>query len=432
MNPIGALITAVLAVVVFGGSRRWAATAIILGVCYLTQGVALNIGFNFTAIRLILLSGFLRVIVRGELRVIRFNAIDKALVIYGIGQFIIPVIRVGTFGELVYQLGNLYNVYLSYFVFRGLLRDEDELFSLLELTAILLIPLVLIMTFEATTGRNIFSIFSGVGQYSMFRDGHFRANGPFRSPITAGSFGATFALFYSSMIFSRGVSRAAVLGLGLSLAIAIPWARSSGPVLGLMLGIGAMACWPVRMHTRKMRWGIVIALFSLHMVMKSPVWFLLGRISDLVGGGGYHRAYIIDNFVKNFWAWCFMGMNDTADWVATQLESGGADITNQFVADGLNGGIIGLILSITVIVRTFQAVGKAMRATHEDDLASTKFVWGLGSNVVGNIGILFSVTYFDQMQVIWYLLIACIASITSNMTKKMLKTDVFEEQGTVN
>jgi hypothetical protein len=393
--------------------------------------VALNIGFNFTAIRLILLSGFLRVVSRGELREIYFNPVDKALIIYGVGQLIMPVIRVGSFGEFVYQLGNLYNVYLSYFVCRALLRNEEEIFSVLKLTAVTLIPLVLIMMFEANTGRNIFAIFSGVGPYSMFRDGHFRANGPFRSPITAGSFGATLALFYISMIFSRGISRAAVLGLGLSVIIAVPCARSSGPVLGLMLGIGALACWPFRKHTRKMRWGIVITLFSLHMVMKSPVWFLLGRISDLVGGGGYHRAYIIDNFVRSFWSWCFTGMDDTANWVATQLESGGADITNQFVADGLNGGVIGLALSITLLVRTIQAVGRTMRAAHEIDPAGEKFIWGLGANVVGNIGILFSVTYFDQMHVVWYLLLACIASISSDISKKVSKYDNFAAQGTV-
>jgi len=154
--------------------------------------------------------------------------------------------------------------------------------------------------------------------------------------------------------------------------------------------------------------------------MKSPVWFLLGRLSDLVGGGGYHRAYIIDNFVNSFSAWWLAGTNETSEWMPTTIEGGGADITNQFVADGLNGGLLELILSITLIVRCFQAVKRAMQTLGGSEPASERFYWALGATLVGNIGVLFSVTYFDQMHVIWYFLLASIASATS---KNLSKTD---------
>lgn len=430
MNPLGALLTVVLSLIVFGASRRVAALAVVCGVCYLTQGLNLKIGFNFTAIRIILLAGFFRVITRGELKKISFTPVDRALIAYGVCQLVVSTFRVGEVSEFVYQLGNLYNVCLSYFVFRALLEDEEDIFGFLKKLAFALVPFVLIIYLEANSGRNLFAIFPGIGE-TMYRDGHFRAQAAFRSPITAGSFGANFAMIYIAMIFSNGKGQNALFGLALSLIIAIPCARSSGPVLGLLTGVVALACWRFREHTKLIRWGIVVTLVSLQIVMKSPVWFLLGRISDLVGGGGYHRAYIIDHFVNSFSSWWFDGMNDTSSWMPTLLESGGSDLTNQFVSDGVSAGLIGLVLSITLLVRCFQAVGQGMTLSKGQFPDTEKFLWGLGAALVGNIGILFSVTYFDQMHVIWFSLLTCIASVSSGISKKVLKSDNFAAQGTV-
>ena len=195
-------------------------------------------------------------------------------------------------------------------------------------------------------------------------------------------------------------------------------ARSSGPMLGLGLGLLSLTCWPFKLHTRKIRWGIVVTLVGLHLVMKVPVWFLLGRISDVVGGGGYHRAYLIDQFVNHTSSWLLAGTNDTRGWMATELVFGGADLTNQFVSDGVNAGLVCVILSIALLVRCFQGVGKAMTAIHGCLLEKEKLLWGLGSTLVCSIGILFSVTYFDQMHVVWYFLLACLASVTQEVIIK--------------
>ncbi len=392
-------------------SRRWAVLAVIMGVCYITQGQELDIGFHFTAIRLVLLAGLARVVVRGELRQIRFNAIDKALIAYAFCLAVIATLRVGTSDEFVYQVGSLYNISLSYFVFRALLQGEQDIHRTLALLAFAIIPLALLMVFEARTGRNLFAVFGGVFETSMIRDDHIRSQGAFRSPITGGAFGATFALLFAGLLFARINRLAATVGLVICTVIVI-CARSSGPLLGFMLGLLALACWRFRQHTRKIRWGIVFSLMGLHFVMKSPVWFLLGRISDVVGGGGYHRAYLIDNFVKNFGTWWLAGTSDTSSWMATELSFGGADLTNQFVSDGVNAGLLCLILSVTLLVRCFQGLGNGMAGDPTLGSASEKLLWGHGATLVGTIGILFSVTYFDQMHVIWYFLLACIATLS--------------------
>ena len=411
MTPLGLILTLIFGLVVFSQPRVVAAVAIIAAVCYLTEGQVLNIaGFHFTAIRFVLLAGLIRVTARGESRQLRFNPIDRSLVAYAFGLLIISTVRVGTLEQLVYELGGLYNILVGYFVFRCLLRDERDYCEFFAKAAFVIIPFAAFILFETCTHRNVFAVFGGVEQISMVRDGHVRSEGPFRSPITAGAFGATFALLFASLVFAKLHTRTAVVGLIVSMVIMI-CAHSSGPFLGLALGFLALACWPWRRQTRTIRWAIVIGLVGLQLVMNAPVWFTLARVSDIFGGGGYHRAYLIQQFITRFSSWWLVGTSDTHDWFPYQLYNGEADITNRFVADGISGGLVGLILSVTVIVRCFQRLGAAMKTVRGIKTSSEKVIWGIGSTLVGSIGILFSVTYFDQMQYIWYFLLACIASV---------------------
>lgn len=425
MTPLGLALTLTLAVMVFRLPRSAAATALIAGVCYITQGQYLHVaGFTFTAIRIVLLAGFIRVYTRGELKQIRRSVVDRALICYALTILVVSTIRAGTVAELVYQVGCLYNIFLSYFVLRALLVDQEAVIEVLSKVAYLIIPLAFLMFQESVTGRNFFAMFGEVG--TMYRDGHYRSMGPFRSPITAGSFGATLAMLYSGMLLAGISRRRASVGLAASMLIMIA-ARSSGPVLGYAVGLLGITCWCIRGHMRKIRWGLALSILGLHLIMKAPVWFLLGRVSDIVGGGGYHRAYVIDQFINHFSSWWLLGTSNTGGWVATQLASGGTDITNQFVSDGLNGGLLGFILSAMLVVRCFQQIARAMEATETDSLAATKFAWGVGATLAGTIAILFSVTYFDQMHVIWYFLLAVIAAL-SPLIQERLSPEVITDE----
>jgi hypothetical protein len=139
----------------------------------------------------------------------------------------------------------------------------------------------------------------------------------------------------------------------------------------------------------------------------------MARVSDLLGGGGYHRAEIVDQFVNHFSSWWLIGMNDTGGWVAYQLQDGTADLTNQFVVAGVTGGLIGLILFTRIVVRCFGHIGLAMRKVCETSPDVEKVLWALGAALFATIVNFFSVSYFDQIHVVWYLLAAVIAMVTS-------------------
>ncbi len=95
--------------------------------------------------------------------------------------------------------------------------------------------------------------------------------------------------------------------------------------------------------------------------MKAPVWFLIARMGELVGGDAYYRAQLIDAFVNHFSSWWLLGAESTADWMPTRIK-GGADNTNQLVDAGVEGGLLAMILFVLLIAKCFQRLGIA-RAT---------------------------------------------------------------------
>lgn len=392
--------------------RRGAVLGMMLAVCYVTQGQQFDVfGFHFTVIRVALLAGLTRVLTHGESKQLAPTAIDRSVVAYTVALISISTVRVGNSAEFVFQLGCAFDILLSYFVFRCLITSAADVEEVLSALAWFIIPLAVLMCREATGALNIFSVFGGVPEYAEVREGHVRCMGPFRSPITAGSFGASLALLYLAL-FLRGLRRqTALTGLLASLAIMIT-SHSSGPLLAFGGGLAALTFWRLRAEMRAVRWGIAVTLVGLHLAMKAPVWFLIAKVSDLTGGGGYHRSALIDQFIQNFRSWALLGTSDSGKWMATQLADGTADITNAFVCAGVNAGVVGLFLFLSIFVKGFQLVGRARQAAAAaEDSVAEWLVWALGGVLFAHALNLISVTYFDQVSTAWYMFLGMLATV---------------------
>ena len=97
--------------------------------------------------------------------------------------------------------------------------------------------------------------------------------------------------------------------------------------------------WPLRRNMRTIRrWGMVIFVVSLHMVMKAPVWFAIAHIDIISGNSGWHRAMLIDQLVRHFSDWWLIGVQSTANWAFEM-----SDQANQFVYEAESGGLITLV-----------------------------------------------------------------------------------------
>ncbi|MFO1487502.1 MAG: hypothetical protein U1F65_03395 [Verrucomicrobiota bacterium] len=418
MNAVGLILTAICAIMIFTGSRRGAALGMLIAVCYITQGQQINVaGFHFTAIRIALLTGIVRCVTRGEFRAVQFTPMDKALIGYALSMLTIYTLRERSSDAFVYMLGCSYDIVLSYFVFRSLITSWDDANEFFKGAALLIAPLAVLMTLESMTGANVFRVMGGQGwEEAVFREGRARAVASFRGPHTAGIFGATLFPIFAGMWLS--VSTRAVATIGLIATVMITFAtNSSGPLLAFLSGIVALAFWPMREQMQLVRRGIVVSLVTMHLMMKAPVWYIFSKMSDITGGDGWTRSFVLDRAIYNFKGWALLGTSYTGRWLDPD-STGQLDLTDSYVAIAASGGLLGLTFYILIMVRGFRFLGQAMQVTRERMAQTDSLLWGLGATLFAHVVGLFSVSYFDQMHVPWWGFLAIVSSVTAQVIEE--------------
>jgi hypothetical protein len=277
----------------------------------------------------------------------------------------------------------------------------------------MIIPLAFLFVLELTTGKNPFYLLGGVPLFPEIRNGRLRCQGPFMHSILAGTFGATSLPLFVGLWAQTEVKRILATGAILATSIIVYCSASSGPFLAYFMCIVGMICWKYRSRMKTIRWGIVVILLSLQFLMKAPVWFLISKISDIVGGGGWYRSALIDAAITHFDEWWLIGTGYTAHWMQTGLiaDPNMADMVNYFVSQGVRGGLLALILFIWLLVKCFKTVGLAARNEARYTVQQRFMIWCMGCTVLGHVASFFSVSYFDQITIFWYMIIAMIAAV---------------------
>ena len=131
---------------------------------------------------------------------------------------------------------------------------------------------------------------------------------------------------------------------------------SSTPVLSYVAVAVGIGFWPLRGKMRAVRWVLLIGLIVCHIAMKAPVWFLIAHLDIVAGNSGYHRAELIDTFVRHFSDWWLCGTNKAATW-GFDMD----DLCEQWVAEGETGGLATFVCFILLLSRSFGRIGKARR-----------------------------------------------------------------------
>jgi hypothetical protein len=431
----GSLVLALcLGFLLMGLPRRYALAPLLIGGCYMTLGQALIVGgLHLHLIRILILFGLVRLVLRREILSVKLNVIDKLLIAWAVVHSFLYVLFDGTNVNLSERLGDAYNALGIYFLIRALVRDLDDVVRTVKMLGIIIIPLAIFFSVEYLTGRNPFFVFGGVPEFAMMRDGKLRCQGPFRHPILAGTFGATAVpLFVGLWVYSRR-DRLLVVGAIVAATVIVITSSSSGPLLAYLASLAALMCWTVKAYMRAMRWGAVFMLLAVHAYMKDPVWFLMARLSDLIGGGGWYRSALIDASIRHFNEWWFIGTGYTAHWMPTGLaiDPTKADMVNQFVSQGVKGGLLGLSLFIWLIVKCFKTTGEAVRAETLDSFPAQFMIWSLGCTLLSHVVSFFSVSYFDQIIIFWYLIIGMIVALVHDKKENPDEGDMRESQGAV-
>jgi hypothetical protein len=393
--------------------RRSAVAPLLLAGCYMTLGQSLTIGgLHLYLIRILILFGMARIVLRREFVDAKPSPVDKILVTWLLVSSLLYVIVDGRYVQMQERLGYIYDAAGVYALVRALIRDFDDVVHVARISALIIIPLAAFFAFEASTGRNPFAVLGGVPAYTTLREGKLRCQGPFKHPILAGTFGATsMPLFVGLWVCSKRDRAVASIAFAAATVIVMT-SRSSGAFSAYFLSLIGFLCWSCRAHMRLLRWGIVLTLIGLAMVMNAPIWFLIDRFSELVGGDGWYRSKLIDSAVNHFGEWWLIGTGFTAHWMETGIPGNpySADIVNEFVNQGIRGGMLALGLFIWLLTKCFSIAGEGAR--HERHEPRHRFVaWTLGCAVLSHVASFFSVTYYDQIIIFWYMLIAMLAAI---------------------
>jgi hypothetical protein len=375
--------------------------------------------FHFQLFRILLFFVWIRLIWQryvneGHSSKVHINAADKAVIGYCV-VYVIAFTFLWQDSQAFFDaLGKFYNVCGFYFAFRFFIRDREDVERVIKLLAVVAVFVAACMFNEQMTGRNILAIFGGVPERTMMREDYLRSQGPFEVYITAGVFGATLIPLFLILLRKGGSRLLGSIGMvaGVVITLTSHTSTAASALVASVLGCGM---WFFREKMRQIRWGLVLSLTGLHLVMKAPVWALVERV-DLVGGStGYQRFLLIDACIRHFWDWCLVGARDYASWAG---EDDMWDAANQYVSVADTSGLLCLIFFLAAIVYCFKYLGNARKAAGEKS-GEAWFFWLLGVALFANMVAFIGISYFDQTFVTWYALIAMIIAATGAPEKSL-------------
>lgn len=418
IHPLGLAALGVAALLVLLLPRKYMLWPILGIGCFVATAQRIVVfNMDWTLLRLTLLAAAARCVMlyAAPSNRPRWHPIDTWLSLWLVCGVSFYVIREPTVSALNNRLGWAFDYAAGYAVVRYAIRTWDDVKSFCLAATLIAIPISVAFVNEQFTRYNVFHIFGGVREVTWIRDGRLRCQGAYSHPILAGTYWAVLLPLIASQFWLRNTNRKWLAAIGVMCAvIVVMTCASSTPVMSVLAGAfaGGMA-----LLRRWLRWilvGFACLLVFLHLSMQAPVWHLISRI-DLIGGStGWHRYNLFDQWVRNFDNWFLIGTSSTSTWAARPV----SDITNQYVLEGVRGGLLTLVMFLGMIAATYIAVGRAARATEQMKLKPEfAIAWAIGAAMFVHTVSFFGVSYYGQiilLLVVAPALAACLDEITNN------------------
>lgn len=406
VHPVGLAVLGVLGVLVFVLPRRWSLAPLLVLACFVPAGQRIAVmGLDFTFLRILVIGYWIRILAFKDYQGLRMIALDYTVAAWILVVSLVYVLQWGEMGAVTNRAGYIYESLGIYVTFRCLLRSWADVERTILTLAMVSIGAAVFFMIEKQTGRNMFSELGGVRAVTQVREGRLRAQGAFSHPIMAGCFFAIVLVLSSGLFMARRKRSLSMAGC-VAAAVIVIMTASSTPLLAVLSGGIAMAFAWTREMLRPFRYAIVCLLIALHFIMEGPVWALIARVSAVGGSTAWHRKHLIDKTIAYFGEWAALGTKSTEHWGI-----GLSDVTNQYILEGVRGGIWGMALFVAVIVLGFRAVGRALKSEpNRNGLFWIK--WAVGASLFTHCMSFIGVSYFGQTRVSWFLTIALAATIS--------------------
>jgi hypothetical protein len=416
------LFLVVAAGMLFSLPRNRAVLPLLMGAIFIGTYQEIEIGpCHFSVMRILIMVGLIRLMVKGERIAGRLNSLDRAMVFW-------TVVLLGSSffhasGALVYRLGYAFDTFGVYLLFRVFVSEYDDVVDIFKMVCVLIVPVAAAMLFEKLNGTNIFDQLGGSPWSAEFRNGHYRARGPFTHAILAGTIGA--ACLPMALYLWQKQRKIACAGLAAAGTIIFA-SGSSGPILSAMSVLAAMSLWVIRGQVKAIRWLGIFVLFLLNFIMNDPVYFLVARIDITGGSTGFYRAQLIKSTIEHFNEWWFAGTDYTRHWMLSGIPANpnSCDITNHYIAMGVMGGLPLMLLFMWVFYAAFAGVGRLLRLNESEPVERPFLMWTLGATLFGHATTFFSISYFDQAIIFLYLSLANIGSLLTAQQSPVTATSV--------
>lgn len=413
MSPITLFLMTIFVIAIINSKRKWAMLIILLSISLFSLEQRISfIGFDFPVMRIVVIAGLFRVISKKETKEIVINDLDRAVILWTIVSFVIYCILYRAANPIFLKVARTIDYSGTYLICRALIRNTDDIKEIMKFQTIIIIIFSMTMLIEFYTRKNPLSYIGNIGS-SYVRDGKYRCKGVFLNSLTAGTFGANSLPFVFGAWVTRKISMWAFIA-GISASAVVTYtASSSGAAMAFIFCLIGLILWFKRKEIKLIRNLFLFTLIFLHFAMNAPIWYLFAKLSNYIGGTGWHRSFLIDQAIRYIGDWWLIGTTYTAHWFPYTLPGNPnhADITNQFLMMGVDGGLITMILYIIVIVKAFGSIGTGLNNNNNNNKDNQILYWTLGAALLGHLASFFSITYYDQIGNFFYLFLAMIAKV---------------------
>ncbi len=407
LHPLGAAAALVLGGAMMLVPRRFAIVPLLIMACFVSPAQRVVFAtLDFSLLRVMVVFGATRLLLRGELSLGRWRAVDMLVAAWAVASLTAMSLQYASIEVLVQKLGFTFDTAGMYFLCRMLVRSWRDVETIARSAAVLCVPVAAAFVVEHATGRNLFAFLGGVPEVTGVREGRLRCQGAFAHPILAGCFWVSLLPLMTALWFRGGRDRFVAVAGAIGALIIVYACASSTPVSVLIVVGVAVAAYPLRSWLYWLRWLAPLALVGLHLAMIRPVWHLLARIDFVSGSTGWYRYRLIDEFLRRTDEWWLLGTHQYVQWYEHQFRA----LTNHYVVEGVNGGLLTLALFVAVIAAGFCGTGRTLRLPGLSP-ARRMLAWGLGAALLAHATAFLGVAYVGQINVVWFMTLAMIGSL---------------------
>jgi hypothetical protein len=405
VHPIGLVALILCSYAVLRAKDENVILAILIFIFAIPSGqrvVILNLEFSF--LRIVILLSLARAIFAGKFNRISLIRSDIVILLWMVWAIAAYGIQNESVSAIITRTGYMVDASGAYFVGRIYIKSWLNVKRIAIYLGYASIPILVFTLIERATGRNMFSVFGGIPEMTLEREGQLRCQGPFSHPIMAGLFWASMLPWLAVIWVRREANRFLLIIMATGATLIIANTASSTPTMAVILSAVGLLFFRFRRFLSVVNWAAIFLLFSAQLLMEKGAAHLLARVNVVAGSTGWHRYYLIDETIKHVNEWWLVGTRSTEHW-----GMGLIDITNQYILEGVRGGLLGMIFFVWFLFSIFNLLGKAMSsATNED----CWIYWGAGVVMFTHLFSFISTSYFGQMVGSFYLFAGIIATIS--------------------